>query len=406
MQDIATAFVNNATQCWACPVFDALFAIISNSAAVVYQRLSFFSVILFVTLFAFYVLNAVWQNIKRGGDDPMYTKTLQRVGIKSMFALSLLAAGIIVPQFISKITFEPTAILTLKFSEAMLPTDYVVNNAYTAIPLSANGFFNIELRDTILQLIQTSVTNFQVFINIGIGIIDKAFDMSLLDLIGGGISGLIRHFIVAIIGIFLTYNFGKLFIKYSFCFMDIIFSMAIFAFFFPLSIVFFIFQGAQDVPGWMSNLGKGFGGEQIKKIINAIVSVAATIFTYTIITIIIRGYLDGNGIDSYQIDSTSLFNFDLDNSDAMQLTIVGATVLLYIINYIADQPKKITQKIMKIFGLSMEDSMSKEMGDNALKLTNLAYQNTKNIVKAIVNPESVTKESDSKDKGDKKDDKK
>ena len=49
----------------------------------------------------------------------------------------------------------------------------------------------------------------------------------------------------------------------------------------------------------------------------------------------------------------------------------------------------------------MENSLSKEMGENTLKLSGLAYENTKKVIKAIVNPESVKKDS-----GDKKEDKK
>ena len=328
MQNVANNFIEATAQCWACPVFDKLFTIISNTAAAAYQKLTSISVVIFVVLFVFYILNAVWQNIKRGGEDSMFTKSIQRVTIKSMIVLSMLAMGIIIPQFISKITFEPASIMALKFAEVMLPSGFNVTDSYTPIQLSANGFFTPELRDTILQLIKTSVANFQVFIEMGINVIDKAFSISMLS----GIDSLIRHFIVALIGVVLTYNFGKLFIKYSFCFMDIIMAMAIFAFMFPLSVVLFIFQGASDVPSWMSNLGKGFGGNQIKKIINAIVSVAATIFTYTVIGVIITGYLAGKGVDatSFHPDINTLFNLDLDNSDIMQLTFSGAIVLLFV----------------------------------------------------------------------------
>ena len=106
--------------------------------------------------------------------------------------------------------------------------------------------------------------------------------------------------------------------------MDIIVAMAMFAFFFPLSIVLFIFRGAADLPGWMGNIGKNLGGEQIKKLVNAIVSVASSILTYTVIMLIIRGFLNANGVDTDSISNAteSLFEFDLENSDAMQITFV------------------------------------------------------------------------------------
>lgn len=384
MQEMANSLIDTTTQCWACPVFDNLFAIISNTAAAVYQRLCFFSIIIFCALFAFYALNAVWKNIKNGGEDSMFTKTVRPVFIKSLIALSLLAFGLLVPRFISKITFEPVAALTLQYANAMLPSDYVAPVYQNAIDLGNNGFFNPQLRDTIIQIIETSVANFQVYIKIGIGIMDEAFSIKALL----GIGALVKHIIVFLIGTFLTYKFGKLFIKYSFCFMDIIVAMAMFAFFFPISVVLFIFKDAQDIPGWMKNLGSSLGGGQIKKLINAIVSVASAILTYTVIMMLIREFLDA---DSNQTNVEALFNFDLENSDAMQITVAGAIVLVYVIEYIADQIPKITQKIMDVFNIKQEDSLSKEMGENMWQLTQIVANNAKNLVKTIVNPESKDK---------------
>ena len=397
MQELANSLIDNAAQCWTCPIFDALFAIISNTAAAAYQRLTFFSVIIFVILLAFYILNAVWQNVKKGGEDPLFQKSVKPVIIKSLVALSLLSAGLLVPRVISTITFEPVAEITYQFSKSMLPPDYVVPEYTNAINLGDNGFFNSNLRDTIIKILETSVSNFQVYIKIGIGIMDEAFSLSALI---GGIGALVRHIIVFFIGLFLTYNFGKLFIKYSFCFMDVIVAMALFAFFFPFSLVFFIFKDASASPGWMKKLGGDLGSGQIKKLINAIVSVAATILTYTIIMVIIKGFLDGNGVDAATLSNStkSLFEFDLDNSSAMEITVAGAIVLVYVINYIADEIPKVTSKIFEAFGVSTEDSLSKEIGENAWNLTNIVATQIKNVAKTVINPENVSKEKEKEKK--------
>lgn len=391
MQGLANSLVDSAAQCWTCPIFDALFAIISNTAAAAYQRLTFFSVIIFVVLLAFYILNAVWQNVKKGGEDPLFQKSVKPVLIKSLIALSLLSAGLLVPRVISTITFEPVAEITYQFSKTMLPPDYVVPEYTNAINLGDNGFFNSNLRDTIIKILETSVSSFQVYIKIGIGIMDEAFSLSALV---GGIGALVRHIIVFFIGLFLTYNFGKLFIKYSFCFMDIIVAMALFAFFFPLSLVFFIFKDASASPGWMKKLGGDLGSGQIKKLINAIVSISATILTYTIIMVIIKGFLDGNGVDAATLSNStkSLFEFDLDKSGVMEITVAGAIVLVYVINYIAGEIPKVTSKILEAFGVSTEDSLSKEMGENTWKLTEIAATQIKNLAKTVINPENVSNE--------------
>lgn len=390
MQELANTLIDSGVQCWTCPVFDNLFAIISNTAAAAYQRLCIFSIVIFCVLFAFYALNVVWNNIKNGGQDSLFDKTLRPVLVKSLIALSLLSMGLIVPRFISMITFEPAAIMTLQYSKAMLPADYAIPAYGNALQLGDNGFFNPALRDTIIQILETNVANFQVYIKVGIAIIDAAFNRAALL----GIGPLIRHIIICFIGIFLTYNFAKLFIKYSFCFMDIIFAMAMFAFFFPLSVVLFIFRGANDAPGWMKNLGTNLGGGQIKKLINAIVSVAATILTYTVIMLIIRGFLNANGVeaDSIRNSTEALFDFDLENSSAMQMTLAGAIVLVYVINYIEGQIPKVTEKILSVFNVKQENALSKEMGENVFQLTQIVANKTKELAKTIINPESAGKE--------------
>ena len=408
MEGLANSLIDSSFQCWACPVFDSLFAIISNAAAAAYQRLTFFSVVIFCVLFGFYVINAVWQNIKNNYEDPFFQKSLRPVLIKALLALSLLSMGVMVPKMISKITFEPVATMTLAFSRTMLPPDYKIPEYTQSIKLDDFGFFNPELRDTIIKLIETSIANFQVYVKIGIAIMDEAFSIDALY----GLGYLIKHILIFAIGAFLTYKFGKLFIMYSFCFMDVIMAMAIFAFFFPLSVVLFIFKGAQYLPNWMEKLGGDLGMGQIKKLINAIVSISSTILTYTIIMLIIDGFLDSHGVDanSIQNSSESIFDFDLENSTAMELTLAGSIVLVYVLEYIQTKIPEITNKILSIFGVKQENALSKEMGENMLALTGLMVDNVKKIVKTIADPDKALEESskkeEKKDSEGKKEDKK
>ena len=85
-------------------------------------------------MLTFYVVNAVWQNIKKGGEDSTFQQNIKPVVIKSLIALSLLSLGLMVPRLISTITFEPAATITLeydarntnvkKFLDAILATDF------------------------------------------------------------------------------------------------------------------------------------------------------------------------------------------------------------------------------------------------------------------------------------------
>ena len=147
-------------QCWTCPIFDRLFEIISNTAAAAYQRLTVISVVIFIALFGFYIINAVWQNIKSGGSDPFFQKSVKPVLIKSLIALTLLTAGLMVPRFISMITFEPVAEITYQFSETMLKslnTGATVAQYPNPINLGDGGFFSADLRDTILKILESSL---------------------------------------------------------------------------------------------------------------------------------------------------------------------------------------------------------------------------------------------------------
>ena len=74
-------------QCWTCGVFDNLFVIISNTAAAVYDRLVFFGIVIFCAMLGFYIINAVWQNIKKAGEDPFLQKSIKPIVIKSMLVL-------------------------------------------------------------------------------------------------------------------------------------------------------------------------------------------------------------------------------------------------------------------------------------------------------------------------------
>ncbi len=401
MQEIANYFIDTGTQCWACPLFDKLFAIVSNTTGAMYERLTFFCVLIFSVLFAFYVLNAFWQNLKSGMSDNFFQQSIKPVLINSVLALSLLALGLNVPKIISQITFEPVATITLEYSKIMLPDDIKTTNKYQPTELKDTGFFNVELRDTILQILQNSVTGFQVFIKFGVAVIDSAFSFpKKLDF-----SLLIKRFLVVIVGLYLTYYFAKFFIQYSICFLDIIVAMALFAFFFPFSLVFFIFRNAKDVPSWMKNLGDNLQ-KNIKSLINAIVSVVGAILTYTVILLIIRGYLNGNEIntDSVENVSESLFNFNIDNPSAIQVTFFGIIALVFIIKYLANKKLDVTKEIFSAFGVQANDSLSKEMGKNVFELTNIVAQQTKQVVKNIINPEA--KKEDTKQKTDTKEAKK
>ena len=221
MNDFINPVIDASVQCWGCPIFDRLFQIVSNAAAAVYDQFVIFCAIIFCVLFAFVVLNAVWQNIKSPTPDPWYQKSLKPLLINSLVSLTFLSMGVYLPRFVSSVTFEPVANITLIYTQSMLQTNPETVNehvTYQPMEISDDGFFRPELRDSIILLMKTTITQFQSYIKLGIAVMDKAFSLDALL----GIGSLIKHIILFFIGLYLAYAFFKLFWRFCCYFADII----------------------------------------------------------------------------------------------------------------------------------------------------------------------------------------
>lgn len=383
-------FVDASVQCWGCPMFDRLFQIVSNAAASVYNKFAFFCAVLFCVLFAFFALNAVWQNIKGGMPDPMYKKSIQKVFISALFAMSFLSFGVALPRFITTITFEPVAEIATVYTQAMLNTNtesVVEKVTYQPMKMSDNGFYRPQLRDKIIVLMKTTITQFQSYIKLGIAIIDKAFSWSAL----ASISALFKHIILLFIGIYLTKEFFMLFFRFCCYFADIIIAMAFFAFFFPLSLSLFAFKGADNVPKWIGGLGKNVGTHQFKNLINAIIALAAAVITYTVIMVIIAKFFSAPGVSSADlmqaITSGEIFAGDLNTDNLANMTLMSTVVLLYIISFLQKQIPKVTDMTLAAFNVSSENKLSEQLADDTMQLTKDVWNTVKKLGETIIKPD-------------------
>jgi len=400
MNGIANAFVDNAVQCWGCPVFDRLFQIVSGASAAVYSRFTTICLILFSVIFAFYVLNAVWKNMSAKAPDPFFQKSLRPVLINSVVMLSILGMGVMVPRLITTVTLEPVAQMATIYTQTMIGTDPETVNErvhYTPQKMADDGFYRPQLRDMIILLTKTTITQFQSYMKLGIAVMDKAFSWDALR----GIGALIKHIILFAIGLYLFYGFFKIFARFCFYFADIIVAMAFFAFFFPLSLVLMAFKGAQDAPGWMSGLGKNVGISQFKNLINAIITLAAAVLTYTVIMVIIAKYFSAPGASAadlmQMIMSGAIFAEDLSDENLASMTLMGAVVLVYVLNFIYSQIPDVTKSVLDVFGVSENHKLGDKLADDAMKLTTAVAQTAKKIGQTVI--------SGGESKDDKKDEK-
>lgn len=402
MNRLVNSFVESTVQCWGCEVFDRLFQIVSNAAAAVYDKFVIFCAILFCVLFVFYLINAVWKNFKDGITDPLYQKSLKPLFINSLVSLTFLSMGVVLPRFITTITFEPVANITVIYTQSMLQTNPdEVNERVTYQPakIEDDGFYRPQLRDSIVMLMKTTITQFQSYMKLGIAVMDKSFSLSALL----SISSLIKHIILFFIGMYLFIGIFKLFLRFCFYFADIIVAMTFFAFFFPLSLILVAFKG-DNAPKWMSGLGKDVGTNQFKKLIDSIVALAAAVLTYTVIMVILAKFFAEPGQSAADImnmiTSGEIYSDELSEENLQAMTLGGCVVLVYVLNFIYGQIPQVTSMVLSSFGVSSENKLSEQLANDAMQLTNDVLNVVKQAGKNILsggeksdNKEDTTKKS-------------
>ena len=396
MTDTMMSLVGDTVQCWGCPVFDRLFQIISAAATGFYEYFSDMCLILFLAMFTVYAINAIWQNFKSNFADPWYKKSVQKVFINSIVAISLMGTGVILPRFITTVTFEPVAQITLTYTQAMInqtQKDVDERVTYQPVKMQEDGFYRPELRNKIIDLMKTTITQFQSYIKLGIAVMDSAFSWNALL----GVGALIKHIVLFFIGLYLAWGFFRLFFKYCCYFADAIVAMAFFAFFFPLSLATFAFNGAENVPEIIKKIGKNVGVNQIKNLISSIVTLGSVVITYTVIMAIIAKFFSATDVSNVElmnaITSGKIFDKDLSSENLEALTLTSCVALMYVLTYVYKQIPQITKMILGAFAVEEKNEYGDKLADNLMKLTKNIVDTTVNVGKIIINSD---KKKDSK----------
>lgn len=414
MNSLMNSFVERVAQCWGCGVFDNLFRVVSEAGAAVYVKVANICFVLFAVIFVFYVVWSVWQHMKPidpDTSDTHYTKSVIQVTINALIVLALLSFGVAVPRFVTRLTFEPVANITLVYTQSILKTvpDFVDEHvrAPELQPMSDKGMYRPELRNTIVEIMKTTIVLFQSYMKLGLAMIDKAFTWSWMPTIGS----ILQHIMYFILGLYLFYGFLKLFLRFCFYFVDVIINMALFAFLFPLGLMMMSFRSGK-MPSWISSLGKGLGTNQLRNVVSSIVALGAAVITYVVIMVIIARFFSDSGTSVNElmdkILSGDVFGSDLFDDNLASITLASMVVLLYIVNYLFSQIPKVKQMILDTFGVSEENKMGEQMANDAQKLVALVTSSAKNIGSTIVNKgekstdTAKTGDGKSDDKGEKK----
>lgn len=388
MINAINSFIENTVQCWGCGVFDRLFQIVSTVAAEIYRQTSQLALVVFFALFAAFVVNAVFNTMKNVDKDPFYEKSIRKGIVSSIVVLSLLGFGVELPKLVTRITAEPAATLVLAYTQTLTTqTMDTVEERVTYQPeeMADNGLFRPQLRNTIIYLMKTTITQFQSYIKLGIAVMDSAFTWKALL----GIGALIKHIGLFFVGLYLCYGFFKLFIKFCFYFVDIIVAMAFFAFFFPFSLMLMAFDGVEYTPDVVKNLSKRISKDQIKKLINAIVALGSCVLTYTIImTVIAKFFSDPdvtNDVLMHKITSGQIFDADLSDENLEALTLMSTIVLVYVLDYMYKQIPQISNMIMGIFGVTPDSQLSEKAADGVMTVSKNLINTVAGVGKIIIN---------------------
>ena len=387
MNEWLSSLVDSTVQCWGCGVFDRLFQIVSDAAALVYDKFAYFCVVLFCVLFSFFVINAVWKTVSGNVSDPLYEKSIQRVFVNAIVCIGLLGMGVALPRFITTVTFEPVAQVAQTYTAAMINLDnesITEKVTYQPQQMGDDGFYRPQLRDKIILLMKTTITQFQSYMKLGIAVMDSAFTWRALL----GVGSLLKHIMLFVMGLYLTWNFFKLFFRYCCYFADIIIAMAYFAFFFPLSLMLFAFNGADNVPKWFGGLGKAVGVNQFKNLINAIITLASAVITYTVIMAIIAKFFAAPDVSSADlmnaITTGEIFDAELDMTNLEAMTLTSFIVLVYVLNFLQDQIPQVTKMVLSVFGVSENKQLSETLANDMMQLTQDIVDTTKKIGETII----------------------
>lgn len=396
--------IESSVQCWSCPVFDRLFQVISATTSAVYGKMSLLAAVLLCVFVAFYILYSVVTNLRaKDKMEPMYQSYLKPVIINSLFVITILGLGVMVPRLVTRLSFEPVADMTLVYTQSMLNTnpDQVAQKVvYTPEKMSEDGFYRPELRDKIILLMKTSITQFQSMMKLGMAIMDKAFEWKALL----GVGALVKHIMIFFMGLYVVWAFFKLFIKFCFYFADVVIDMTFFAFFFPFMTVLWVFKNSKSAD-WVKNMSSKITPAFFQNLINSIVSLATIVITYVVIMVIITKFFAGPNIDVTEVMNGNILASDISDDNLAMVSLGGVLVLVYIVGYLSENIKQVAKAITDAFNITERTEVGEKLGEDALKVGKNTFDFAKNTGKtlwtAITGKDTDKKDGEKEDKKEK-----
>ena len=128
---------------------------------------------------------------------------------------------------------------------------------------------------------------------------------------------------------------------------------------------------------------------QFKNLINAIVTLAASVITYTVVMCMIAKFFSDPDVSSSElmgaITSGEIFEADINTENLQAMTLTSCIVLVYIINYLTGQVSQVAQMVLSAFGASENNANSEQLANDLYRLQNKALAVGATTVKTIYN---------------------
>ena len=359
--------IENLVQCIGCAVFDHLFQIVSVIGAVVYQRMSELATVMIVLFWLYYAVFLFWSFLKSSDGEVFYKEKFQKPLIATIAVGVLLSLGVMIPRALSMLTFEPVAEITTVYSQMILqitPEEVTQRITYVPMPMADDGIFRPELRDSVIHLMATVVTQFQGLMMLGVAVVWNSFSFTLNPV------QLLRNILMFIMGVYLLYTFFKLFIRFCFYFLDVIIELALFAFLFPFSLAAFVLNSSESA-GWVKDIGKGVAGSQrFKRVVGSIVNLAATVLVYLVVMVVIAKFFQSSAMEANELVglvlSGDLSHLDLSNENMVNMSLLTFIILGYLLDYLVRQVPEVSEEIFKAFGVDQLNEVGKKMADEVM----------------------------------------
>jgi hypothetical protein len=405
MNEAFDFLIRHTMQCWACPVFDAMFDTVSGAAAAAYPRISQFALIIMAAFIAFYVVYLMVIKLKDSDKDPLFYKRLVKpVLLPALIISALLSIGIEFPKMLTSATIEPIAMMTSTLSKIPQNNSPAPGTNNKSLPGltgqsrqnspapgtgggmsgsagqgGGNGFYSSDLKHSILSTMRTTTIGFQNLILFGLGMVNASLDWKILQsILLLDFAAILETILLFLLGIYIAGRFALIFLKFLFMFLDAVLSLTFFAFLFPIMLAAFVIRDSES-PEWVKGIG-GMSATFFKDVVSSIITLGSMMILYIVIISVISGFIGLGDQTTASALAGDFSNINFKSPDILK-SASGFVILIVVIGFIINNIGKVAAEIKSAFGITEKEDIGNAAYKNAAQLTTKVYAEVKKLIK-------------------------